>query len=107
MSKKNKILNGVLVIADAIIMLYITRIGWVNRMPSYPERMSAIDDILDLFLGKGLSTLILAVIITIISFVISKFSLKEKTKARVYIILFGIMAILNIFIHRVFVRIVY
>ena len=62
MSKKNKILNGVLVAADAIIMLYITRIGWVNRMPSYPERMSAIDDILDLFLGKGLSTLILAVI---------------------------------------------
>lgn len=107
MSKKNKILNGVLVAADAIIMLYITRIGWVNRMPSYPERMSAIDDILDLFLGKGLSTLILAVIITIISFVISKFSLKEKTKARVYIILFGTMAILNIFIHRVFVRIVY
>ena len=107
MSKKNKILNGVLVAADAIIMLYITRIGWVNRMPSYPERMSAIDDILDLFLGKGLSTLILAVIITIISFVISKFSLKEKTKARVYIILFGIIAILNIFIHRAFVRIVY
>lgn len=107
MSKKNKILNGVLVAADAIIMLYITRIGWVNRMPSYPERMSAIDDILDLFFGKGLSTLILAVIITIISFVISKFSLKEKTKARVYIILFGIIAILNIFIHRAFVRIVY
>ncbi len=26
MSKKNKILNGVLVAADAIIMLYITRI---------------------------------------------------------------------------------
>ncbi len=82
MNKKNTIIYLILTIIDCIIIYSISSNKWVNRMP--PMTFSFTDDFRDLVLGSGYLTLFLAIIFTIISFIINTFIIKKKIKIGYY-----------------------
>lgn len=99
--KKDKILNGIFIALDCIITYLIASNRWVNRMPMIGGDYSFVEDLYDLFLGRGLPTVIIALIIVIILFIINKLIMKQEIKLKKYIYLFLIMFIINIIIYRI------
>lgn len=100
MNKKNKVLNGFLIILNCVITYFISSNRWVNRMPNPESSYSFFEDLYDLFLGRGLPTLIAAIITILISFVINKLFVKQEMKLKSYIGLFCIIFIINIIVYR-------
>lgn len=101
MNKKNKILSGIFTIANGIITYFIASNRWVNRMPDPTSNYSFIEDLYDLFLGRGFPTVLTALITVIVLFVINKLIIKQDMKLRNYIFLFCIIFIINIIIYRI------
>ncbi len=100
MNKKNKILNVIFIILNGIIIYFISSNRWVNRMPGPGVDYSLVEDFYALFLGRGLPTVITALITAIISFLVNKVIIKQDLKVKNYIILFFIILIVNIIVYR-------
>jgi len=104
--KKDKILNGIFIALNCIITYLIASNRWVNRMPGIDGNgidveYSFVENLYDLFLGRGLPTVIIALITVIILFIINKLIMKQEIKLKKYIYLFLIMFIINIIIYRI------
>lgn len=101
MNKKNIILNGTFIILNCVITYFISSNRYINRMPNPVSNYTFIEDLYELFLGRGCPTLIIAIITVIISFIINKLIIKQEIKLKNYIFLFCIILILNIIIYRI------
>lgn len=130
MNKKNKILNLFFIIISCIIIFFIAKSRYVDRMPTvdidhnnivgyqnigeisvpiYEETVvnyTFIDNAYELFLGQGFPTILIAFITVILSFILNKIFIKQDLKIKQYIILFFIMLIINILVYRVGISIV-
>ncbi len=100
MNKKNKMLNAIFIILNGIIIYFISSNQWVNRMPGPGVDYSLVEDFYTLFLGRGLPTVITALITAIISFLVNKVIIKQDLKIKDYIVLFFIILIVNIIVYR-------
>lgn len=101
MNKKNKVLSGIFTILNGIITYFIASNRWVNRMPSPNSDYSFIENLYDLFFGRGFPTVLTALITVIVLFVINRLIMKQEMKLKNYIFLFCIMFIINIIIYRI------
>lgn len=125
---KNRILNLIFIIISCVIIFFVAKGRYVNRMttvnidfniveevkignstmPVYGQTTvdySFWDNVYDLFLGSGFPTLLIAIILVIISFIINKFFIKQELKLKNYIFLFCIMFVLNIIVYRIGINI--
>ena len=110
MKNKVRILSGIFIVLNCIITYLIASNRCVNRMPSViggygfmpamDVEYSFIGDLYDLFLGRGLPTVIIPLITVVILFVFNKLIMKQEIKLKKYIYLFSIMFILNIIVYR-------
>lgn len=105
MEKRNKIVVLLCIIINAVVTFLIARGRWVNRMPSPGLRYSFMDNIYDLYIGRGFLTIITSLLTVIGIFIINKLILKQDNKIKIYIILFGIIFILDVIIYRLGIRI--
>ena len=101
MNKINKVLFGFFIIINGIITYFIANNRYVNRMPNPMSNYNIIEDLYDLFLGRGFPTILIALASIILLFVINKLIIKQEIKLKNYIILFFIMFIINIIIYRI------
>lgn len=99
--KNDKILNVISIVINCIITYVIANNRCVNRMPVIDGDYSFVEDLYELFLGHGLTTVIIAFITVFIIFVINKLIMKQEVKLKKYIYLFIIMFILNIIVYRI------
>lgn len=99
--KKDKILNGIFIVLNCIITYFIASNRWVDRMPMTNRRYSFEEDLYDLFLGRGVPTVMLALITVIILFAINKLIIREEIKLKKYIYLYLILFIINVIIYRI------
>lgn len=110
MKNKVRILSGIFIVLNCIITYLIASNRWVDRMPSghggygfmpaIDVEYSFIEDLYDLFLGRGLPTVIIPLITVVILFVLNELIMKQEIKLKKYIYLFFIMFILNIVVYR-------
>ena len=99
--KKDKILNGIFIVLNCIITYFIASNRWVDRMPMTNRRYSFEEDLYDLFLGRGVPTVMLALITVIILFAINKLIIRKEIKLKKYIYLYLILFIINVIIYRI------
>lgn len=97
----------VTIVECVVIYIISSNNGVINRMPTYPEtNYSLWQNFYDLFLGRGMPTIWIALLTTGLFFVINKIFFKEEEKFYRYLVSFVILVVLNIIIYRVGIRIV-
>lgn len=101
MNTKNKIISMIFTIVNSIIIYFIASNNYVNRMPGVASKHDFIGDFYNLFLGHGCPTLLVAFVTVIVFLGVNKFMIKQPLKLRYYILLFGILAIINMIVYRV------